>query len=61
MAMGRGGSGKLSRNKRTETQKRNIQKQRMQTEINRTRKLKYRVRMNPNDRVAFEALQKRLK
>lgn len=52
---------KLSRNKRTDVQKRKIAEQRNRTEINRMRKLKNRVRMNPNDWQAFESLQKRSK
>lgn len=61
MASGRGGSNKMTRNKRTEAKKRKLAQQRARTFDNKMRKLKYRVRMHPKDRQALEALNLMLK
>lgn len=58
MAMGRGGSSKLSRNKRTEAKKRKTAQQPMRTEVNRKRKLRKHLSLQPKDRQALLALKR---
>lgn len=58
MAMGRGGSSKLSRNKRTETQKRRIQEQPSRTIKNRRRRREKHLAFHPRDLQTLAALKK---
>jgi hypothetical protein len=60
MSTGRGGSNKLSRNKRTEVQKRNRAARPFITEHNHKRNLEHRTKLHPKDVQALEALKKLL-
>lgn len=58
MSMGRGGSSKLSKNKRTPTQKIRASQQFMRTEKNRKRKRVKHLALHPNDLQTLAVLKK---
>jgi hypothetical protein len=60
MSMGRGNSDKLSKNKRTDTQKQRRAQQPLRTETNRVNKWKKHIKLHPNYIQGIDKMRKAL-